>query len=99
MRVPSLSVLPAASKLALLLLPVSYSHKYRRNKPHVKMFLVTVRVTWCGKFVTEEAMFVNPWSVVVCGDTYDDLWMGVSWGRKVVSLCFENVSVCGKSRL
>jgi len=44
MRVPSLSLSPGARKLILLLLPVSYSHKYNRNKSHVKMVLITIRV-------------------------------------------------------
>jgi len=45
MLVLSLPVSPGASKLLLLLLlPVCYSHKYSSNKPHVKMFLITVKV-------------------------------------------------------
>jgi len=51
-RVPSLPVSPGASKLVLLLLPVSYSQKYSRNKPLVKMFLIKVRVLQSEKIVT-----------------------------------------------
>jgi len=51
-RVPSLSVSSGASKLVLLLLPVSYSQKYSRNKPHVKMFLIKDRVLQSEKIVT-----------------------------------------------